>query len=127
MANWKTAGYYAQSASPVMHLPRSAEIALADAVAGVYRKRSFVGNGKAGRSKAEMAVKGPLPDVNGEQSVERVRSGHSVHNPLDGGGHASPTVGRGSGKRGGKDRGRGGAGRRSVAESTPKKRLGRRS
>ncbi len=42
-----------------------------------------------GRAKAEFGGNHLLQDVNDDQFVERVRSGHPAQNPLDGGGHES--------------------------------------
>ena len=54
---------------------------------GLYRKWSFGRKPKVGRGKAELGINHPLQDVNGEQFVERVRSGEPAQNPLDVGGH----------------------------------------
>ena len=72
-----------------MHLTRSLADATIYAVMGLYRKSSCGGKRKVGHSKAELAVKHPLQDVDGNQFVERVRSGKPAQNPLDVGGHES--------------------------------------
>ncbi len=70
-----------------MHLTRSLADASIYAVMGLYRKSSFGGKRKVGLGKAELAVNHPLQDVNGNEFVERVRSGKPAQNLLDVGGH----------------------------------------
>ena len=80
---------------------------------------SFGGNRISGRAKAELGEINPLQDVNGGQSVERVRSGQIQRNPFDGGGHESRQVGVCDGKRGAKGDGCGGAVRGGNGASNP--------
>ena len=83
-----------------MHLTRSLADASIYAVMGLYRKSSFGGKRKVGRAKAELGINHPLQDVNGNQFVERVRSGEPARDLLDVGGHETRQNGVGEENRG---------------------------